>query len=126
MKKTKTTKRKYLSPFTFCVSAVCVLLAAFVLNGYISLNELTLSSAGKKKELDELNARNSVLCVEIDRKNSLASIEQIATEQLGMVKLEAFRIHTDSDTVEIAPEKEKKSFLDGVVSSFNILYEYLN
>lgn len=57
MKKTKTTKRKYLSPFTFCVSAVCVLLAAFVLNGYISLNELTLSSAGKKKELDELNAR---------------------------------------------------------------------
>ena len=71
-----------------------------------------------------------MLCVEIDRKNSLASIEQIATEQLGMVKLEAFRIHTvnlaDSDTVEIAPEKEKKSFLDGVVSSFNILYEYLN
>ena len=49
MKKTKTTKRKYLSPFTFCVSAVCVLLAAFVLNGYISLNELTLSSAGKKE-----------------------------------------------------------------------------
>lgn len=130
MKKTKTTKKKYLSPFTFCVSAVCVLLAAFVLNGYISLNELTLSSVSKKKELDELSARNSILCVEIDRKNSLASIEQIATEQLGMVKLESFRIHTvnlaDSDTVEIAPEKEKKSFLDGVVSSFNILYEYLN
>ena len=114
MKKTKTTKKKYLSPFTFCVSAVCVLLAAFVLNGYISLNELTLSSVSKKKELDELNARNSVLCVEIDRKNSLASIEKIATEQLGMVKLESFRIHTvnlaDSDTVEIAPEKEKSRF----------------
>lgn len=130
MKKTRTTKKKYLSPFTFCVSAVCILLAAFVLNGYISLNELTLQSAKKKKELDELNSRNSVLCVEIDRKNSLASIEEIATEQLGMVKLESYRIQSvilaENDTVEIAPEKEKNTFLDGVVSSFNILYEYLN
>ena len=130
MKKKETTKKKYLSPFTFCACAVCVLLAAFVLNGYISLNELTLQSAKKKRELSELDSRNAVLCVEIDRKNSLASIVQIATEQLGMVKLESFRIQTvnlaDDDTVEIAPKKEKNTFLDGVVTSFNILYEYLN
>ncbi len=130
MKKKETTKKKYLSPFTFCACAVCVLLAAVVLNGYISLNELTLQSAKKKRELSELDSRNAVLCVEIDRKNSLASIEQIATEQLGMVKLESFRIQTvnlaDDDTVEIAPKKEKNTFLDGVVTSFNILYEYLN
>ena len=101
-----------------------------MLNGYISLNELTLQSAKKKRELSELDSRNAVLCVEIDRKNSLASIEQIATEQLGMVKLESFRTQTVNlaadHTVEIAPKKEKNTFLDGVVTSFNILYEYLN
>ena len=47
-----------------------------------------------------------------------------------MVKLESYRIHTvnlaGGDSVEIAPEKESNPFLDGVVNSFNILYEYLN
>lgn len=112
------------------MSVVCVLLVGFVLNSYISLNELTLQSEKKKNELEELQSRISVLNVQIDRKNSLASIEEIATEQLGMVKLESFRIHTvnlaEDDSVEISPEKEKNTFLDGVVNSFNILYEYLN
>lgn len=130
MKKTRKNKRKLISPFTFCMSVVCVLLVGFVLNSYISLNELTLQSQNKKKELEELESKISVLNVQIDRKNSLASIEEMATEQLGMVKLESFRIHTvnlaENDSVEITPEKEKNTFLDGVVNSFNILYEYLN
>lgn len=107
-----------------------MLLAAFVLNGYISLNELTLKNASSKRTIEELQSDNSLLSIEIERKNSLASIEQIATEQLGMVKLESYRIHTvnlaGGDSVEIAPEKESNPFLDGVVNSFNILYEYLN
>ena len=130
MKKNTAAKKKYMTPFTACLSVVCILLAVFVLNGYISLNELTLQSSSKKKELTELESRNSVLNVEIDRKNSLANIEKIATEQLGMIKLDSYRIHTvnlaDGDKVELAPEKEKSDFMDGVIKSFNILYEYLN
>lgn len=130
MGKSKKAKKKYFTPLTVCLTAVCMLLAAFVLNGYISLNELTLKNASSKRTIEELQSDNSLLSIEIERKNSLASIEQIATEQLGMVKLESYRIHTvnlaGGDSVEIAPEKESNPFLDGVVNSFNILYEYLN
>lgn len=130
MKKTNKTKKKYFSPFTLCATIACVILAAFVMNGYISLNELTLQASKKKKELEALEGDNSVLALQIDRKNSLGNIEKIATEQLGMVKLESFQIHTvnlaGDDSVEIITEEKDNDLFDGVVSSFNILLEYLN
>lgn len=128
-RQTKTTK-KYFSPFTFCASIACVVLAVFVLGGYISLNELTLQVSKKTKELDTLTSENQVLAVQIDRKNSLGNIEKLAVEQLGMVKLESYQIHTvnlvSDDRVEVIAPENDESFIDGVVASFNILVEYLN
>ena len=130
MKKTNKTKKKYFSPFTMCASIACAILAVFVLNGYISLNELSLQASKKSKELETLSSENSVLALQIDRKNSLGNIEQIATEQLGMVKLESFQIHTvnlaGSDSVEILTEEKDNNIFDGIVANFNILLEYLN
>lgn len=129
MKKNRT-KKRYVSPFTLCASFVCILLAAVVLNGYISLNELSREVTNKKKELETLEGENSVLSLAIDRKNSLGNIEEIATEQLGMVKLESYQIHTvnlaKDDSVEVITEEKSGSFLDGIVASFSILVEYLN
>lgn len=130
MGKEKKTKKRYASPLTVCLTAVCLLLAVFVLNGYISLNELTLQASKRKKELAELDGQNAVLAVSIERKNSLASIEEIATEKLGMIKLEPYNIRTvnlaDGDKAEFAQSGDTGSFLDGIVSNFNILFEYLN
>lgn len=130
MNKNVKTKKKYFSPFTLCASIACVVLAVFVLGGYISLNELTLQASKKKKELDSVTSENSVLAVQIDRKNSLGNIEEIAVKELGMVKLESYQIHkvnlVSDDSVEVIAPKEEDSFLDGVVASFNILVEYLN
>ena len=129
MKKNRT-KKRYVSPFTLCASFVCILLAAVVLNGYISLNELSREVTSKKKELETLESENSVLCLAIDRKNSLGNIEEIATEQLGMLKLESYQIHTvnlaKDDSVEVVTEEKTRGFFDGIVASFNILVEYLN
>lgn len=126
----QTTKKKYLSPFSCIATAVCVILACFVLNGYISLNELTLEAGNKKEELEQLESSNSVLALQINRKNSLGNIEQIATEQLGMVKLESYQIHTVNlavdDSIEVVKPEDDKGFFDGLVASFNILVEYLN
>ena len=126
----KKTAKKYVSPLTVCLTAACVIMAAFVLNGYITLNELTLRTAKSKKELAELSGQNAVLAVSIERKNSLASIEEIATEQLGMIKLESYNIHTvnlaDGDKAEFASSSNEGSIFDGIISSFNILFEYLN
>lgn len=123
-------KKKTMSPLTFCLTTACILLAAFVLYGNITLNELTLETSRRKSELADISSRNDVLNVSIERKNSIANIEEIATEKLGMIKLESYNIHTvnlaKGDVAEIVPEKQDNSFLDGVVHSFNILYEYLN
>ncbi len=130
MKKVTASKKKYLSPFTVFSAVVCVVLAAFVLNGYISLNELTLKTSKAKKQLETIESQNSVLCLAIDRKNSLGNIEELATEQLGMVKLESYQIHTvnlaNEDSIEVVSEKDESGFLEGIVASFNILVEYLN
>lgn len=130
MKKVKNSKKKYLSPFTVLASAVCVVLAAFVLNGYISLNELAITNSKMEKELQSLCDQNTVLQLEIERKNSLANIEEIATEQLNMVKLQSYQIHAvnlaSDDSVEIAAPSNDSGLFDGIVASFNILLEYLN
>ncbi len=130
MKKVKNTKKKYFTPFTLFASIVCVALAVFVLNGYISLNELAITNAKMEKELQSLCDQNTVLELEIERKNSLGNIEEIATEQLSMVKLQSYQIHAvnlaNDDSVEIAAPSNDSSLFDGIVASFNILVEYLN
>ncbi len=130
MKNNKKTKRKYFSPFTAFATVIVVALTAFVLYGNISLNELTIENSNKQKELLAVIDANEILRLEIDRKNSLGNIEQIATEQLGMVKLQDYQVHTvnleSDDSVEIVKEDKQTTVLDGIVASFNILLEYLN
>ena len=130
MKKTKKAKKGYFSPFTVFATVVVVFLTAFILYGNISLNELTIENSNKQKELAAVIDSNEILRLEIDRKNSLGNIEQIATEQLGMVKLQDYQIHTvnleSDDSVEIVSSQDKNGFIDGIVASFNILLEYLN
>lgn len=130
MKKSNVKKIKYLSPYTTIVAIACVLLSVFLLFGNISLNELTLESGRNENTIKTLDSENEVLALKIEEKNSLDNIEEIATEQLGMVKLESYQIHTvnlaGDDSVEIIAEEKKDGFFDGIVASFNILLEYLN
>lgn len=130
MKKTETLKRKYISPFTVISAVVIILLAAFSLISNITLNEATIENNKKTKEYQKLVSEGEVLELEIERKYSLGSIEQIATEQLGMVKLQPYQIHTVNlavtDSVELADEAKDDTIIDGFVQSFNILLEYLN
>ncbi len=130
MKNNKKTKRKYFSPFTALATVIVVALTAFILYGNISLNELTIENSNKQKELLAVVDANEILRLEIDRKNSLGNIEQIATEQLGMVKLQDYQIHTvnleSDDSVEIVKESDRATIIDGIVASFNILLEYLD
>lgn len=130
MKKAKKTKKRYFSPFTVFATVIVVILVSFVLYGNISLNELTIENSNSQKELASVIDSNEILRLEIERKNSLGNIEQIATEQLGMVKLQDYQIHTvnleSDDSVEIVTTDDKNTIIDGIVASFNILLEYLN
>ena len=130
MKKNTVSKKKKFSPSTALLSLICVVLACFALYNIISLNELTLDISDTKDELEQLQSDNSVLAIQIERKNSLENIEEIATEQLGMVKLESYQIHSvnlvEDDSIEVVTAEKDRGFFDGIVASFNILVEYLN
>jgi cell division protein FtsB len=96
----------------------------------ITLNEKTIDNKNMEKELELIVDENETLAAKIESKNSIANVEEIAVEQLGMIKLQEYQIHyvnlAEDDSVEIADESEKGSFFDGIVASFNILLEYLN
>lgn len=130
MKKNTVLKKKKFSPVTALLALVCVVLACFALHNMISLNELTLDISSTKNDLEQLQSDNSVLAIQIERKNSLENIEEIATEQLGMVKLESYQIHSvnlvEDDSIEVISTDNDRGFFDGIVASFNILVEYLN
>ena len=108
-----------------------LMMGGYLLYSHIALNEVSSDLLAAKKELSSLEGEAGALQVSIDRKNSMDEIERIATEELGMSKIENYQIQTinllTDDTVEIIKDEPKNdSWWDGVVQEFNILVEYLS
>ncbi len=117
-------------------SVVLCLAAIMIVGGYLLYSHITLNNVSDqllkaKNELTALEGEAGALQVSIDTKNQMGEIERIATEELGMVKIENYQIQTinllTDDTIEIVKDEPKNnSWWDGVVAEFNILLEYLN
>ncbi len=108
-----------------------LLIGGYLLYSHIALNEVSSNLLAAKADLTKLEGEADVLQVSIDSKNSIDEIERIATDELGMVKIENYQIQTinllTDDTVEIIKdEPTDSSWWDGVVAEFNILLEYLS
>lgn len=115
---------------TLCI-ALFLLMGGYLLYSHIALNEVSDKLLAAKKELTALEGQAGALQVSIDSKNSMDEIERIATEELGMIKIENYQIQTinllTDDTVEIIKDQPANdSWWDGVVQEFNILVEYLS
>ncbi len=113
-----------------CILAVLIV-GGYLLYSHIALNNVSDQLIRAKNELTALEGEAGALQVSIDTKNKMGEIERIATEELGMVKIENYQIQTinllTDDTVEIVKDEPKNnSWWDGVVAEFNILLEYLN
>lgn len=111
--------------------AFLLIIGGYLLYSHIALNEVSSDLLAAKQELTKLEGEAGNLQVSIDSKNSMGEIERVATEELGMVKIENYQIQTinllTDDTVEIIKdEPTNDSWWDGVVAEFNILWEYLN
>ncbi|MBQ8600297.1 MAG: hypothetical protein IJ407_02810 [Clostridia bacterium] len=127
--------RKFHMPGIRFSAVLCIVLflmmGGYLLYSHIALNEVSSDLLAAKKELSSLEGEAGALQVSIDRKNSMDEIERIATEELGMSKIENYQIQTinllTDDTVEIIKDEPKNdSWWDGVVQEFNILVEYLS
>lgn len=113
-----------------CIAAFLAI-GGYLLYSHIALNEVSSELLAAKQELNKLEGEAGNLQVSIDSKNSMGEIERIATEELGMVKIENYQIQTinllTDDTVEIVKDTPTNdSWWDGVVAEFNILLEYLS
>ncbi len=113
-----------------CIAAVLIV-GGYLLYSHIALNNVSDQLIRAKNELTALEGEAGALQVSIDTKNQMGEIERIATEELGMVKIENYQIQTinllTDDTIEIVKDEPKNnSWWDGVVAEFNILLEYLN
>jgi cell division protein FtsL len=111
--------------------AFFLIIGGYLLYSHIALNEVSSDLLAAKQELTKLEGEAGNLQVSIDSKNSMGEIERIATEELGMVKIENYQIQTinllKDDTVEIVKDTPTNdSWWDGVVAEFNILLEYLS
>ncbi len=109
---------------------VLVLAAGLVLN-YLSLNEVSSQLADANKEYEKLVTQGQALQREIEQQVNFSNVDQLATERLGMVKLESYQIQyvdiveADSMSATLANKGENGGLVDNIVRSFNILVEYL-
>ena len=111
--------------------ALFLAIGGYLLYSHIALNEVSSDLLAAKSNLTKLEGETGALQVSIESKNSMDEIERIATEELGMVKIENYQIQTINllmdDTVEIIKDEPKgNSWWDGVVAEFNIILEYLS
>lgn len=127
-------RRKFHIPFRLPV-VLCIALflsiGGYLLYSHIQLNEVSNDLLAAKSQLSELENTAATLQVSIESRNQMNEIERIATEELGMVKIENYQIQTinllTDDTVEIVKDEPRgNSWWDGIVAEFNILLEYLS
>lgn len=114
----------------FCVLFL-IAIGGYMLYSNIALNEVSNELLEAKEDLTRLEGEATSLQVSINAKAQMDEVERIATEELGMVKIENYQIQTinldTEDSVEIIKdEKSDSGWWDGVVAEFNILLEYLN
>ena len=117
-------------PALLCI-AFFLAIGGFLLHSHIQLNEVSNELLAAKNELSDLENSAATLQVSIESRNQMNEIERIATEELGMIKIENYQIQTinllTDDTVEIVKDEPRNdSWWDGVVAEFNILLEYLS
>ena len=98
---TDTTKASFPYSVVF-LSLICSLLFFYMIFNYVQINEHTSAISDLKADIATLSFETKNLTTKLDQKNDLTLIEQIATEKLGMVKIDEITkkyITLDSDDV---------------------------
>lgn len=111
------------------VIVVLALAAGLVLN-YLSLHEVSADCIEANKTYEKLCAQEQALNRRIEEQVNFSNIDQLATERLGMVKLESYQIRyvniVEADSMSAVQAKEDQNGLvNNIVRGFNILVEYL-
>ena len=89
-------------------SVVCVCLAAIVLN-HATLTETTAEVSRLEKQLDQLKDEKILLDIHMDEKTNFKSVEELAEEELGMIKIQSYQIEyiniSQDNKIEVLKEQ---------------------
>lgn len=87
--RTITDTRKVSFPFSIVfLSLICSMLFLYMIFNYVQINEYTATVSDLKADIATLSVEADELNTKLERKNDLNLIEKIATEELGMVKID--------------------------------------
>ena len=84
---TATTKASFPYSVIF-LSLICSLMFFYMIFNYVQINERTSAISDLKADIATLSFESNELSTKLDKKNDLTLIEQLATEKLGMVKID--------------------------------------
>ncbi len=134
----RTIKARKTMPFpksVVLVSVICTVLFMFIMLTMAQINEFTQDISALKSELSELQAQEEELKLNVELKNDLRVIEDVAINQLGMVKadevLKQYVVIGNEDKIEVVePETTENGLVNTVMSAigenFRELVEYIN
>ncbi len=92
------------------IACIATALLFYIVYNIVSLNEMTLRLAESQSQLTELIKTEKELSLKLEMKNDLLDIEQIATEEYGMVKsdqvVKKYINIEGEDKIEISSSKE--------------------
>ena len=107
--------------------AAIAIIAAIIYNNVV-LTELTAEIEQAKTELEMLQSENRRMLVEFESKVSLRNIEEVASDSLGMAKIESYQVEyvdlCGGDRVRVA-QKEELGLFDEIRLGIDRILEYL-
>ena len=122
-------KAPYFKYFVMAAGVFATLIC--ILTSYSTVTELTVKSDNMRTELAQLESDANALNAKKEERFNLTYVEQVATQQLGMVKMDKDRVTyvatSNPEKITVAAEEQNVSELvASIVKSFNAVVEYLN
>ena len=121
-------KKKFLSPVFVAMLLVSTFMVMFLVMSISDIYETTNEIADLEREISALRSDAEDLSLQLEEKNDIRLIEEIATKQLGMTKEDSLQRRYVSlsdgehiDILEVEEEEEKGVLLSSLFSSIGDL-----
>lgn len=126
----KTTKKKKQSPIKLLVSFACILsLVAVLIYSKVQLTEIGDDIIAQQNVSRELEGERTRLSLLLEGKTSYKTIEEYATEKLGLSKISSSQIQyislCDGNKAEVLKDSGLKSLMNNIKEYFEGLMAYI-
>lgn len=117
----KDTTRKKISPSFVAFLCIGMAMIMIIITQYSKVNEIANDVAGLETKLSQMQTEANELKLQLDEKNDIREIEQIATTKLGMAKEDTMQRRyvtlSDGERIEVIEDAESEENTGGIMLS---------